>query len=302
MASGRRSVSSYAAFIFGTVLLCWTLALLAFGGQSDAVQPRRAEAAGEPAPAPAAEPKLVYAQPDPNGSGKVDMVYQRPDGTFVHSKEGAEHWREEEKEKEEKMYKKNHHPFLLVSLVIWCLQIAFACMYKQKVVDLIPSLEQRPISTLEDFQQDIFACCSEQHLCLHAGFCCQCRAAHTWHVAGICEYWPALGLLFLGHVAKIACCVDAIIYTYFRMKLKEKLGIRPNPCMDLAYSVFCPCCAVGQEAMAVDQELGTQVDCVFQLRGPAAIGSMNTMDRDNVVQLVNPNSQITADAGEDAGE
>jgi hypothetical protein len=50
------------------------------------------------------------------------------------------------------------------------------------------------------------------------------------------------------------------------MKLKQKLGIRSNFFMDLLYSVLCPCCAVGQEAMAVDEELGTAVECCFDLR------------------------------------
>merc|ERR1719446_1536721 len=126
-----------------------------------------------------------------------------------------------------------------------CIHLIFAIFYKMWVVDKIPPLSQRPISVDEDFQQDIFACTSpgQGHLCLHATFCCQCRAAHTWHVAGVCEYWPALALLFVASCTKCACCIDSFVYTYFRMRLKDKLGIRRNPVMDLLYSMFCPCCA-----------------------------------------------------------
>lgn len=286
--------ASAAAALGGAVLLCWALALtildstdiLNISGQSSSVSLQKA-----PARRTAAQDRLEVERviPDPDGSGKEDFVYREPDGTEVDSNVDGKRWEREIKWKE-KMAERKHHE-LLPMVITLAIHVAFAIFYKIWVVDMIPPLSQRPISVDEDFRQDIFAACTtpgQGHLCLHATFCCQCRAAHTWHVAGICEYWPALLLLFIASWTKCACCIDSFVYTYFRMRLKEKLGIRSNLVMDLLYSMFCPCCAVAQEAMAIDSELGTNVECCCQLLGGLAIGSVDRMDRGNVIQLVHP--------------
>jgi len=171
--------------------------------------------------------------------------------------------------------------------------VIFAVVYKMHVVDKIPPLDQRPISVDEDLRPGICECTGDLHLCLHSWFCCWCRAAHTWHVAGVCEYWPALCLLFLAS----STCVNTCVSAYFRMKLKDKLGIRRNACMDVVYSLFCPCCAVGQEALGVDAELGSEVECCCRLISPPAIG-ISDPNRSNLVQLKDPNNNYSNNAME----
>jgi len=221
--------------------------------------------------------------------------YDRHDGKQRESGEPKQwkRWREQEKAAKQKKAQAMEEVAifqLAVMAVNIFIPIMFAVLYKIWVVDKIPPLEQRPVSADQDFQQDICACVTsgQGSLCLHAVCCCQCRAAHTWHVAGLCEYWPALFLLCcVGNGAKFVC-FDVCIYTYFRMKLKDKLGIQRNLCMDVVYSIFCPWCAVAQEAMAVDMELGTQVDCCCKLQSPPAIGGVDHFERGMVTQLVNP--------------
>lgn len=239
------------------------------------------------------DPQIARIIPDPSGSGKDDIVYREPDGTEIDSNPDGVQWEEKERMKEEEaeIRARSRKHSLIPLLISFGLHVSFAILYKMWVVDMIPPLSQRPISVDEDFRQDIFACTATGNvqLCLHATFCCQCRAAHTWHVAGVCEYWPALFLLCFAGMTKFACCVDSFVYAYFRMKLKDKLGIRRNVVMDVLYSMFCPCCAVGQEAMAVDAELGTHVECCCRLSSPPSIGSLDPMDRGNVIQLRDPN-------------
>lgn len=166
--------------------------------------------------------------------------------------------------------KKHHHhrdmsfSFFVVEIIRVAIIACFAFIYKDKVVNGIPPLRQQPMSTMQDFSQGIYQCFVDQQMCLHSFFCCAVRAAHTWHVAGLCEYWPSLFLIFLVDCTKWACCLDACVFTYFRMKLKQKLGIEPDLMMDFVFSAFCPWCAVAQEAMAVDEELGVTVECCCQ--------------------------------------
>lgn len=297
MALPRGAIRIIAA-VAGVLLLCWASVLAVLGCvdsglvASKAPTRRTRELQPEQPEEPFVEPDIARIIPDPSGSGKVDIVYEQPDGTETDSNPDGVQWEKEERFRDkmaEYRASARHHHFLPV-LIALAIHVTFACVYKAKVVDWIPPLTQRPVSVDEDFRQDIFECTNsgQTHLCLHSTCCYQCRAAHTWHVAGLCEYWPALFLLFFLGCTKFACCIDSCVYAYFRMKLKEKLGIRRNVVMDVLYSMFCPCCAVGQEAMAVDAELGTDVQCCCQLSSPAVIGSVDPMERGNIVQLTNP--------------
>jgi len=307
MAQTPRAAGSILAATVGVVLL-FLASVLAFLGSADSLGGMHGPASHHfqaPARRIAAEDwnqaTIDRVIPDPNNPEKEDIVYRNPDGTEVNSDPDGVQWEETEALKELEAEERNKHRkhALLPALISLLIHVSFAVMYKNWVVDMIPPLSQQPISIDEDFRQDIMECTKTGNLqlCLHATFCCQCRAAHTWHVAGVCEYWPALFLLFFASVTKMACCVDAFVYTYFRMKLKDKLGIKRNPCWDLVYSMFCPCCAVGQEAMAVDAELGTNVECCCQLSGPLHIGSVDQMERGSIIQLRNPNDP-SIEAGE----
>lgn len=189
---------------------------------------------------------------------------------------------------------------VIITILNLCMSLPFAFFYKSYVVDKIPPLEQRPVSIDQDFQQDIFACFfGHTDLCLHAWCCCSCRAAHTWHVAGVIEYWPALFALFVSNLTGAACCWQMFIFTYFRMKIKDKLGIRRDCPTDCLYSTFCCFCAVAQEAMAVDAELGTQVACCCDLQSPPAIGAVDRFERGAVLQLRNPQANDNSNNDDD---
>lgn len=155
--------------------------------------------------------------------------------------------------------------FFLLQVII---PITFACVYKFQVVNNTPKLDQKPVNALQDLPHGICDCWNHFSLCLHLFCCCMCRAAHTWHVAQVCEYWPSFCLFCIAGTSKIIC-VDVCIYTYFRTKIKERLGIKPNIPMDCLCHLFCPFCAVGQEALAVDEELGIKVECCCRLTGAA---------------------------------
>jgi Cys-rich protein (TIGR01571 family) len=139
--------------------------------------------------------------------------------------------------------------------------IVFAVCYNSWVVREVGVLQQRPMNTLTDFTQGLCSCWGNFHMCLHTVCCLPCRAAHTWNGAQLCEFWPSIFLQCMAGMTGAPCCVHLCIFTYYRMKLKEKLGIQPNMVLDCLVSCCCPCCSIAQEAMAIDEELGVAVEC-----------------------------------------
>lgn len=87
--------------------------------------------------------------------------------------------------------------------------------------------------------------------------CAYVRQAHTNEVTGILSFWPTFWL----YVVTGVCCHigPCVLTTYFRMRLKDRMGIDDHPINDLCCAWFCSPCAIGQQAMAVDKRLGYQV-------------------------------------------
>eukprot|EP00928_Gymnodinium_smaydae_P089537 TRINITY_DN73497_c0_g1_i1.p1 TRINITY_DN73497_c0_g1~~TRINITY_DN73497_c0_g1_i1.p1 ORF type:complete len:273 (-),score=24.86 TRINITY_DN73497_c0_g1_i1:104-922(-) len=132
----------------------------------------------------------------------------------------------------------------------------FAVLYKRMVVDKVPAVPQPPPTLANDFGSSIFGCCGNTQLSLHACCCLACRASHTWHVAGVVDYWAAVfGLCF---------CTPCMCFVggYFRSRLRKQLKLAPGGLTD--FLVWIPCCgpcAAGQEAMQVDAISGLEVAC-----------------------------------------
>jgi len=187
--------------------------------------------------------------------------------------------------------------YALISLIC---KIIFAVLYKRHVVDKTPQLTQRPISVVEleeDFPHSLFAFSQnipqdrnylkrDPLLSFHAYICCNCRAAHTWHVAGIFEYWPAVIIL---HFGVGTLCVAPLLQIYMRMKLKDRMGIRRNFVKDTLAVICCPCCAVMQEAAAVDTELGVRVGILKVETAPEMQYMPPSLEHGNFAQIASPN-------------
>jgi len=144
-------------------------------------------------------------------------------------------------------------PGIIFGLV---LNLTFAVVYKLKVVNKAGKLSPKQEATRPDFDTDLKDCLRDKHMCLHVCMFNQCRVAHTWHVAGLMSYWPAI-------LVQAFCgpCVGG----YMRAKLKEKMGIRADVRVECGTVLANQCCAIGQEAMAVDAELGVKAKCCCHL-------------------------------------
>mmetsp|Transcript_11798 Transcript_11798/g.19371 ORF Transcript_11798/g.19371 Transcript_11798/m.19371 type:complete len:382 (+) Transcript_11798:67-1212(+) len=153
----------------------------------------------------------------------------------------------------------------LVTCIQMGILIVFAFFYKRYVVDVYPrerlqALEPEPQTEQKALHNPMCACCNDMHLCLHAAFCWPVRAAHTWEVMGIVDYW-------LGFFASLCCplCMPCIGGCFWRAKIRKKFGIEENTIGDFLMWLFCTPCAVGQEAMQVDEVSGVTVQCCCKI-------------------------------------
>jgi len=108
------------------------------------------------------------------------------------------------------------------------------------------------------------ACCDDAYVCC-CGLCCMSvRWAHTMNLAGILTFWR--GFLLISVVLLLNIIYpplspqigigSILILFYFRQKLREKfdieLGDKYKYLQEFAFLLFCPCCAIVQDAYAVE--------------------------------------------------
>lgn len=110
----------------------------------------------------------------------------------------------------------------------------------------------------DDFDNGICECASDKWVCLH-GLCCPLvRMAHTNAAAGVCGFWES-AICWCGisciSVGIGPCC----LMVYWRMRLKEIMGITEHRLNDFCITLFCPMLSICQQGTAVDAKLGYQV-------------------------------------------
>lgn len=144
--------------------------------------------------------------------------------------------------------------------------IIYAFLYKGWVVDEIEPLRKQPTTGKDDFDVNICDCWMDACMCVQLILPCMqyVRAAHTNAVTNTCGFWET----FLAYLVTGLCCGlgPCCLTVFFRMKLKEHMGIEDHILNDLCCAWFCMPCAIGQQALAVDQKLGYEVELCCKLK------------------------------------
>lgn len=149
-------------------------------------------------------------------------------------------------------------------IVFGVISMFYAWFYKQHVVDQV--LEKKgPMQWQEDtgkddFDVDLCACWADICMCMHMILPCMVwvRQAHTNEVTGGCGYWSTFAAYI---VTGLCCCIGPCCLTvYFRMQLKDHMGLEDHLLNDLCLAWLCLPCTVAQQALAVDRKLGYTVD------------------------------------------
>ena len=135
-----------------------------------------------------------------------------------------------------------------------------AFVYKKKMLDPKPKLQEIAHNERGDFKHELFQCSKTPELALYGCCCAGCRAGDTYESAGVLGFWPV--------VVSFVCCpvgYACVMAPILRGKLREKFGGRGVGVSDWFHSVCCLCCTIVQEANTVDDEAGVQAKCFLKL-------------------------------------
>lgn len=134
-------------------------------------------------------------------------------------------------------------------------QLIFAILYYFIIVKKYPILSANPTEEAVELQQmhEVLATTrASLPNCILSWCCTGPRAAHTFHTAGVMNYWPGCILMSL-----FPCCTLWAVNSF--MPLNEKLGgSKRNAFMGLISACFCSCCVVAQDAQALDLIAGVK--------------------------------------------
>mmetsp|Transcript_24373 Transcript_24373/g.44729 ORF Transcript_24373/g.44729 Transcript_24373/m.44729 type:complete len:315 (-) Transcript_24373:121-1065(-) len=148
--------------------------------------------------------------------------------------------------------------FVWAAWAIFCTVIAVCC-YRHKCVEAESAMYG---STKDVMLHQHFQCTAETESCLGAFLCPSVRWADTMSMAGIMPFWHAYFFITFLVLANILLHswlffgpATAIGLLWCRHQLRAKLALPSFTIQtlltDAMYSLFCPCCAIAQEARAV---------------------------------------------------
>mmetsp|Transcript_60431 Transcript_60431/g.107701 ORF Transcript_60431/g.107701 Transcript_60431/m.107701 type:complete len:260 (-) Transcript_60431:151-930(-) len=134
--------------------------------------------------------------------------------------------------------------------------LCFASMYKINVVDKCPEMHQQQPTGKDDFKDGLCDCWMRGNLPCMLIFCPFIRQAHTTETAGIFPFWYT----FFLYVFSVGCCCQLCLTVFFRMQLKNHMGIRDHCLNDWCVSWACWWCVIGQMALNVDDLMEYEVE------------------------------------------
>jgi Cys-rich protein (TIGR01571 family) len=160
--------------------------------------------------------------------------------------------------------------------------VFYACgCYRDRFLPIVPKASPADnINTdlVDMFDNGHWRCTQDSNICICSFFCPALRWADTTELAGFPQTWgccwgfyqepgfwkfwaaffafQAIVLLDLVGNGSAFGIFSALLLLYFRSQLREKLGIDRTCCSyftDFCYVMWCPCCAIAQEANIVQK-------------------------------------------------
>jgi len=136
------------------------------------------------------------------------------------------------------------------------LQLLFGGLYYYLIVSKYPMLDSaKPTTEAIKLQElDELTATFETSIpnCLLSCCCTGPRAAHTFHSAGVLNFWPGCILTSL-----FPCCM--LWWANSFTDLREMLGgAKKNCCLGALSALCCSCCLVAQDAQSLDLITGSE--------------------------------------------
>jgi len=153
--------------------------------------------------------------------------------------------------------------------MILCL--CYACVYKSKVVEPMGVMvhQQLQHEMHNDFRFGLCDCWKDINICCMVMCCPLLRMAHTNETADVCGFWETLMCMWC---STLCVCGPLCLNVYFRIHIKDHMGIQDHCFMDLCAAFFCLPCITGQQAMSVDETVGWKFKCPCSLEHVSQTG------------------------------
>mmetsp|Transcript_17209 Transcript_17209/g.49782 ORF Transcript_17209/g.49782 Transcript_17209/m.49782 type:complete len:254 (-) Transcript_17209:145-906(-) len=135
--------------------------------------------------------------------------------------------------------------------------VAYACIYKKKVVDKIPELAGAHIASNE---LSLFVCFTKLHTCLQVAFCMPVVMAKNYNAAQVMEFWPSCIFSFLLTYTPL-WPVGVIVRAVLAKKVQDEIGHETTLVKTCCKNLFCMPCDVGRESEEIDDEVGAEIKC-----------------------------------------
>jgi len=138
----------------------------------------------------------------------------------------------------------------------------YAYLYQSHIVAKVVPMATHKTSKGDDhFEDGLFACLKSPHYCCMVLWCSEVRQAHTNDSANVCSFWASMLAIIFSMVCLVPCCGPCCLNVYFRMHLKDMLGVEDNFCQDYVAALVLMPCSIGQQALAIDTALDYHVQC-----------------------------------------
>lgn len=169
---------------------------------------------------------------------------------------------------------KNWKTFLPYVAYYGLLMLAYACVYKSKIVDELPHSKINEIHGLvgdlgdgDDREVGLFQCFTKPSQCLWVLFCAPVVAAKNYDQGKVMSFWPACFLIYIG---TYTCFFPFwIVMACFRASLSTRLaahmGLKTSLPWNFYLTLYCFPCQVGRESIEVDKALGVELECPFKV-------------------------------------
>jgi len=167
---------------------------------------------------------------------------------------------------------------------VWFMQMLFflcyGFMYKKRVVDPQGIMPKQTLQydNADDFRYGICDCVKDCNMCMMVTCCAPIRMAHTNATADVCGFWETLLCLGCSSLCMVGpCCLSV----YFRIHVKDHMGIQDHCFNDLCLAWCCLPCITGQQALAVDEVMGFsfKCPCTLERSGMGGMGGMGGMEQ-----------------------
>lgn len=160
-------------------------------------------------------------------------------------------------------------PFSFLAALV---MTAYACVYKNKIVEEIPQemiskadADADDLKSWKEREVGLFEVFKFPSQCLWAFCCTPVVAGKNYHTTAVMPFWPACISVF---VAMVSCfwplyCIMAIGRTVLAGNLQRNMGYQPNFVVNCCLTLFCFPCEIGRESIEVNEALGVTIECPF---------------------------------------